>query len=78
MRFLDLIKIILLSVEVFRNDCMPMLIGSLPTILQKAFQTPTPTTNISDEERALLDVNRFLCQLLHSCLDLLGPSFAFK
>ena len=37
-----------------------------------------PQSNISDEERSILEANTFLGKLLHSCMDVLGPYFVFN
>ena len=37
-----------------------------------------PQTNISDEERNIINTNSFMVKLLHICLDILGPHFVFN
>ena len=37
-----------------------------------------PQTNISDEERNIINTSSFMVKLLHICLDILGPHFVFN
>ena len=71
-RSLDLIRILMLSVESFKLDSVPILQLALEPIMNKAINTPMPQTNISDDERQLLNTNSFLVKLIQVCFDILG------
>jgi hypothetical protein len=81
-RTLDLIRILMLAVETYKLDSIPVLQIALGPILEKAIQTPIPQSNISDDDRNILHTNQFLVKLLHVSFDILGghimfnPSFA--
>jgi len=77
-RSLDLIRILMLAVESFKLDSIPVLQLALEPILNKAIQTPSPVTNISDEDRLITVTNSFLVKLIHVCFDILGPHLVFN
>ena len=77
MRCLDLIRILMLSVENYKLESIPVLQLALGPILEKAIQTPAVQSNRSDDERSILNLNSFLVKLVHVCLDILGPHFVF-
>ena len=77
-RQLDLIRILILAVETFNFDCISVLQVALGAILEKAMQTPAPKSNISDEDRAIVETNSYFVKLLCDCVEKLGPIFVFN
>ena len=68
----------LLSVEMFKVESFQILEAGFGQILEKAIATPTPASNISDGERAILDTNSSLVKLILNIYDTLGPNFVFN
>lgn len=74
---MDVMKIIKLTMENYKQDGLAIMINGISLILQKAIQTPV-VSNISDNDRQILQCNQNLTQLIYHSLDLLGPAFIFN
>lgn len=68
----------LISVEMFKTESFQILEAGFGQIIEKAIATPTPTSNISDGERAIIDTNSTLVKLILNIYDVLGPNFVFN
>ena len=56
-RQVDVIRILMLAVEQFRLESIPVLQIALAPLLEKAIQTPAPQRHVSDEDRDIVHTN---------------------
>ena len=75
-RMMDVLRIMKLFVENYKQDGIPVIINGISHTLQQAIQSPA-VSNISDNDRQILQCNQNLTQMIYNCLDTLGPVFVF-
>ena len=77
-RLYDVIQILVISVEQYKVNAVPILEASYPHLLPKAIETPLPNTNVTDAERHIIKLHDKMIQLIVSAVENLGPALIFN